>query len=115
MPEHPHEGRLQAVAHLSQMYALADCAKEALAEDGIRSPLAAINDVRAELRRACDEIMEPCELVNVLDQVEDTIANGEDRVEWHPGHGGRLSIVKALVDQRSAVAVDQNNPLGGER
>jgi hypothetical protein len=104
--EHPHQGRIQAVAHLSDMYAKAECAIEALAEDGIFSPGEAIDDARHELVRAADEIVEPFGVANVLQTVEETIVNGNPVPDLGEPESIRFQIVMAIVDTADAARED---------
>jgi hypothetical protein len=114
-PDHPHAGRIAAVAHLSAALALADCAIDALAEDGIYSPEEQINDARYALRTAADTIMEPCEISNVLETIEEVIQTGAlptdrdgpfVRAAWTTRRG-RETILRALVDVRQAAKEDE--------
>lgn len=98
MSEHPHAGRIAAAAHLSAALALVECAWETLAEDGIYSP-AEQSSIGTELQRVADEIMEPCEIANVLQTVDEVLATGKV--------AGRLEILRVLVDARQAAKDDE--------
>lgn len=108
MAEHPHAARIQAAAHLSAALAMCDCALEALAEDGIVHADSYVNDARALLRDAADEILEPCAASNVLATVEEVIAIGRSGA-FGPPHEDydRAKIVLAIVDARQDARADE--------
>lgn len=107
--EHPHAGRIAAVAHLSAAMALIDCAGDALDEAGIdRSRY--FQRIAVKMEQAADEIMEPCEIANVLQTVEEFVS-GEtsDLTDVHVTRRGREQIVRALVDARQAAKEDERD------
>lgn len=108
------EGRIAAVAHLSAALALIDCAAEAMEEHGVMfAPeranwiSGALTGTRGHLHMLADAIVEPCEIANVLQTVEETIeARGPAPVD----HELRAHIVAALVDVRAAAKDDETDP-----
>lgn len=100
-PEHPHAGRIAAVAHLSAAYARAMCAEQALDDlqthgDDYAEQLLALGQA---FEAAADAIVEPCGIANVLQAVEE-VAAGEtaDLTNVHVTHRGREQIIRAMID-----------------
>lgn len=123
MGEHPHLGRVQAVAYLSDMYATSYCAEAALNEDGVSVAFYAgghPRNVRALLADQADLILEPLGVANVLQTVEETIAGGSPIIErasdgaiWWAAGGdrgvlrARIAIVTAIVDTALAARQEE--------
>lgn len=108
------EGRIAAVAHLSAALALIDCAWDAITDEDVEpdSPeeqrwSRKIAWAREAMTEAADTLMEPCEIANVLQTVEETIeARGPAPVD----HALRAHIVAALIDVRQAAKDDEREP-----
>lgn len=110
MSGHVHAGRIAAAAHLSAAWALIECADEALREDGLQAGVEELGDCNRALAAAADAILEPCEIANVLQTVEEVVALGDDmdRVTGLSDAVDRQAIVRALVDARQAAKDDES-------
>jgi hypothetical protein len=110
--EHPHLGRIQAVAHLSAAHALVECAAEAagdalLYDAGGATIEHPLDVIVGRLYAAADELMEPCGVANVLQTVEEWLADGSAVPDLGAPESVRLQIVMAIVDARQAALEDE--------
>lgn len=120
MSEHPHAGRIAAVAHLSAAYALALCAEQALDDHNVADDeygIAATLSLGEAFHDLADHWMEPCGVANVLQTVEEWLANGTRvpsvtmcGVALPAQYTSRPSIVTAIVDARQAAKADEALP-----
>lgn len=125
-PEHPHAGRIAAVAHLSAARALIECASTALEEHGVEFVYPRVKVIAekfgSELRTLdalADEIMEPCEVANVLQTVEEMMATGvssevgrallaaSHEIGAYSSSQRRERLVRAIVDARQTAKEDE--------
>lgn len=116
------DARIQAVAHLSQAHALVQCSFEALMEAG-ENPFRLPVDydlLSGRLEIAADRLIEPFGVCNVLQTVEETIADGAPIIDrddaglatWVAGGDrgvprARRAVVRSLVEAREAARTDE--------
>lgn len=113
MSEHPHQGRITAVAYLSTGYAAVDMCSQSLEERVIVVDDGVVTLLGTSARTLCllaDEIMEPLGVANVLQTIEEVLeADGVPAgLAFKSGNeNGRAEIVRWLIDGRQAADQDE--------
>lgn len=122
--EHPHQGVIQAVAHLSDAYAKALSADHEPGEHNADIySIEAMATLGEAFHDLADHWMEPFGVADVLQTVEETIAAGRPIIERYPdgatrwvagGDRGvlraRVAIVTAIVDTADVAREDEQEP-----
>jgi hypothetical protein len=111
MGEHPHQGVIEAVAHLSDSYAKALCTEQALIDNDVSYEGSVVDDglrqLSASFLRLADALMEPFGVADVLQTVEETIADGPSVPDLGAPESIRFQIVMAIVDAALAARQEE--------